>query len=123
MCEVPLYTSASRGAALISPKVFIKLFCKSQFPQKSVILFYILVIMKANLTDLCGDRLVQNDDINTLCEMITRSGPRLLTDLCRANMAHVRRSKPDHGLGVLVKAIVPFSTCSFFDWKWPGGLH
>ena len=123
MCEVPLYTSASRGAALISPKVFIKLFCKSPFPHKSVNLFYLLVIIKANLTDLCGDRLLQNDVINTLCEIITRSGPRLFTDLCRANMAYIRQSKPDHGRGVLVKALVPFLTCSLFDWKWPGGLH
>ena len=39
---------------LISHKVFLKSFCKSQFPHKSVNLFFILVIMKDELTDLWG---------------------------------------------------------------------
>ena len=40
---------------LISQNVFMKSFCKSQFPHKFVNLFCILVIMKNQLTDLCGD--------------------------------------------------------------------
>ena len=41
-------------SALISQKVFIKSLCKSQFPRKSVNLFFILVIVKDKLTGLCG---------------------------------------------------------------------
>ena len=40
---------------LISQKVFIKSFCKSQFPHKSVNLFFISVMIKDKLTDLCGN--------------------------------------------------------------------
>ena len=39
----------------ISHKVFVKSFCKSQFPRKSVKLFFILATMKYKLTDLCGN--------------------------------------------------------------------
>ena len=43
-------------AGLVSntQKEFIKSFCKSQFPHKSVNLFHILVIMKDKLTNLWG---------------------------------------------------------------------
>ena len=37
----------------ISRKVFIKLFCKSKFPRKSVNSFFILVMIKDKLTELC----------------------------------------------------------------------
>ena len=40
---------------LISHKVFLKSFYKSQFPHKSVILFFTLVIVKDKSTDLSGD--------------------------------------------------------------------
>jgi len=50
---------------LISHKVFVKSFCKSQFPHKFVN-FFILVIMKDKVTDLCGNKLLQND-FETLC--------------------------------------------------------
>ena len=49
--EIP----SALGPALISQKVFIKSFCKSQFPHKSVNLFFILVIIKDKLTNLCGN--------------------------------------------------------------------
>ena len=39
---------------VISQKVLIKSFCKSQFPREFVNLFFILVIIKDNLTDLWG---------------------------------------------------------------------
>ena len=39
----------------ISHKVLIKSFCKSQFPHKSVNLFFILIIIKDKLTNLCGN--------------------------------------------------------------------
>ena len=35
--------------------VYIKSFCISQFPHKSVIVSFKLVIMKDELTDLCGN--------------------------------------------------------------------
>ena len=42
-------------SGLTSQKVFIKLFCKSEFTHKSVNSFFILVMIKNNLTDLCGN--------------------------------------------------------------------
>ena len=39
---------------LISHKVFVKSFCKRQFPYKPINLFFILVIVKDKLTDLRG---------------------------------------------------------------------
>jgi hypothetical protein len=49
--------------------VFLKLFCKSQVPHKSVNLFFILVAVKDKLTDLWGSWLLQNDFYNTLSEV------------------------------------------------------
>ena len=43
----------------ISQKVFIKSFCKSQFPHKYVNLFFISVTTTDKLTGLCGNRLLQ----------------------------------------------------------------
>ena len=40
---------------LVSQKVFIKLFCKSQFPHQSVNLSFIVTNMKDKLTNLCGN--------------------------------------------------------------------
>ena len=40
---------------LISLKVFIKSFCKSQFPHKSVNLSFIITDLKDKLTSLCGN--------------------------------------------------------------------
>ena len=54
---------------LISQKVFIKSFYKSQFPQKSVNISSIITYMKDKWTDLCGNWLWQNDFINTVCWM------------------------------------------------------
>ena len=42
---------------LISQKVLMKSFYKSRFPHKSVNLFSVLVIVKDDLTNLCGNRL------------------------------------------------------------------
>ena len=39
---------------LISHKVFLKSFCKSQFPHKFVNLFFILIKVTDKLTDLWG---------------------------------------------------------------------
>ena len=41
--------------ALISQKGFIKSFCNSQFPHKSVNLSFISVMLKDKLTSLCGN--------------------------------------------------------------------
>ena len=54
---------------LISQKVFTKTFCRSQFPHKFVDSFFVLVIIKDELTDLCGNELLQSDFVNTLCEI------------------------------------------------------
>ena len=47
----PLFTL---NIASVLAFVFMKLFCKSQFPHKSVHLFLISVIVKDELTALCG---------------------------------------------------------------------
>jgi hypothetical protein len=39
----------------IQHKMILKSFCKSQFPQKIVNLFFTLVMVKAKFTDLCGN--------------------------------------------------------------------
>jgi hypothetical protein len=57
----------SSGADIISPKVFITSFCKSQFLHKSVNLSFIITYIKSKLTDLCGNKLLQNYSVNTLC--------------------------------------------------------
>ena len=63
-----LRSRASHTHTLIIHKLFIKSFYKSQFPHKSVNLSLLFTNMKNKLTDLCGNRLLQNDFINTLCE-------------------------------------------------------
>jgi len=59
---------------VISRKVFIKLFCKIQFPHKSVNVLFITEIMKDTLTDLCGNWFLQNDCINPSCEIRPSAG-------------------------------------------------
>jgi len=46
---------------LVSHKASINSFCKNQFPQKSVNLFFRLVTMRDKLRDLCGNCLLPND--------------------------------------------------------------
>ena len=46
-----------------------KSFCRSQFPHKSVNMFFTLVIIKDKSTNLCGNSNLQNDGINTFCEI------------------------------------------------------
>ena len=48
-------------------------FCKSQLPHRSVNLFFVITHVRNELTNLCGNRLWQNDFINTLCEI--KTGP------------------------------------------------
>ena len=43
-----------RQQDLISQKVFTKSICESKFPHKFVNLFFMSVVMKDKLTDLCG---------------------------------------------------------------------
>ena len=56
---------------LISQKVFIKSFCKGQFPHKSVKLSLHCMIKE---TDLCGHQLLQSNFINTACEIRAERG-------------------------------------------------
>ena len=69
--ETPEAETLGRCWKVISPKVFIKSFCISQFSHKSVNLFFILVMIKEVLADLCWNRLWQNGCINTFCEIKT----------------------------------------------------
>ena len=50
-------------------EIFVKSFGKSQFPHKAVNLSFIIANLKNILTDLCGNRLFQNNVINTFCEI------------------------------------------------------
>ena len=62
----PQMTSAGRGVrGSISHKEFITSFCKSLFPDELVKLSFIITNIKNRLTDLCGNRLLQNDLMNT----------------------------------------------------------
>jgi hypothetical protein len=58
-----------RCSDFISQKVFIKSVCTSQFPYKSVNLFFILAILKDQLTDLCGNWRMQKDFVKTSCKI------------------------------------------------------
>jgi hypothetical protein len=62
-------TSGHKLANSISHDVFLKSFCNSQFPHKSVSLSFILVMMAVKLTDLLGNSFLQNNTINTFCEI------------------------------------------------------
>ena len=53
----------------ISQRVFIMSFRKSRLPHKSVDSFFMFVVIKDKLTDLCGNELLQNNFINTLCSI------------------------------------------------------
>ena len=57
------------GGVFISHKVSLQSFCTSQFPHKSVNLFFILLVAKDKFTDLWGSGLLPNDIMNTLCEV------------------------------------------------------
>jgi hypothetical protein len=60
-------------SALILQKVSIIFFCKSQFPHKFVDSSFMIANAKNRLTGLCGNRLLPNDVINTLCEISSTS--------------------------------------------------
>ena len=57
------------SCSLVSHKVFSRLFCESQLPHKSVNVFFIISNVTNNLKNLCGNWLLQNDFINTFCEI------------------------------------------------------
>ena len=52
--EIPHFTEHSKRLAFISHKVFMKSFCRSEFPRNFVNLVLILVTVKDKLTDLRG---------------------------------------------------------------------
>ena len=53
----------------ISIKVLLKPFCRSQLPHRSVNLSFTITNLENKLTDLYGNRLLQNDFEYTLCEI------------------------------------------------------
>ena len=53
----------------ISQKVFMKPFCKTQFPYKFIDVSFIITHIKNKLTNLFGNWLLQNDIINTFCQI------------------------------------------------------
>jgi len=67
----PLRIFCSRGTPpppYLTQSVF-KVVVQTSIPTQSVNLFFLLVTVKDELTDLWGCRLVQNDFKNTLCEI------------------------------------------------------
>ena len=66
------------GSTFISQKVFIKSFCKGEFPPKSVNVSFIITHMKNRMTDLCRNPILQNNFENTFCEINLGSGSLLL---------------------------------------------
>ena len=68
----PAPATRPRPPSLISQKVLIKSFGKSQFTHKFANLFVTLVIIEDTLTDLCNNWLLQNDFTNTFCEIKPR---------------------------------------------------
>ena len=56
-------------STLISHRLFLESFCRSQFPHKSVNLSFTITNIKNNMTDLRGNWVLQNDLKNTLCEI------------------------------------------------------
>jgi len=62
----------------MSHKVFLKSFCKRQFPHKSVNVFSALVMIKDKLTNLCENRFLQNDCIDCIDTFCT------VTSVCLA---------------------------------------
>ena len=50
-------------------------FCNTQFPHKSVNVSVIITNIKNKLTNVCGNRLLQNKFMNTACEIT--SAPQL----------------------------------------------
>jgi len=78
---------------VVSQKMFIKPFCKSQVPLKSVNSFFISLILQDKLTNQRGNLLLQNHCINTLCE-IKAPG---LTQLVRLNRPRHSQNSKNHG--------------------------
>ena len=65
-------TQLAQGAGepkLISHKVFLKSFYISHPPHRSVNLSFTVTNVKNTMTDLCGNRLVKNDFMNTFYEI------------------------------------------------------
>ena len=72
LCTLKLSTRAQLGytaKAFMSHKVFLTLFYRSQFPHKSVNLFFISKVVNDELTDLLESGLWKNTSINTFCEI------------------------------------------------------
>ena len=62
-----------RLTGLISHNVFIRSVLKGQFPHKFVNLSFMITNVKNKLTDLRGNCFLQNNFIETFCEMRSRS--------------------------------------------------
>jgi len=74
-------------------------FCKSQFPHKSAKSFFILVIVKNEMTDLWGSLLLQNDLYNILCKIIAVLRPVVAKQ--RGDISLVLRILPPSGCATL----------------------
>ena len=70
-CGRPPAPMCADSPEFISQNCFTMSFGKSQFPHKSVNIFFILVMIKDKLTDLSGNRLLQTDFRITFCEINT----------------------------------------------------
>ena len=64
----------SAHRCLILQKVFTKMFCEHQFPHKSVDVSFIITKIRDQLTNLCGNLLLQNDFLNCSCAIMSVEG-------------------------------------------------
>ena len=60
---------AERLMVLIPLTVFLKSFCSNRLFHKSVNLSFTITYIKTELTDSCGNGLLQNDLRNILCQI------------------------------------------------------
>ena len=81
-------------STLISHRVFILSICRSRPPHKSINLSYTIIDIKDELTDWCGNGLLQNVVANNLCEMNSVTPPKHATNTTSGQACYQENTKP-----------------------------
>ena len=100
----------------ISPKVFLRSFCKGRFPHKSVNLSFNVTDMKNKLTDLCGNRLLQSDFKNTWCRWLLNFYQSLLVTVKNVEYLVTKRLKGRGHAGIHTQIWFYHSSISCLEW-------
>ena len=92
---------------VISQNVFIKSFCKRQFPHKSVNLSFINTNTKNKLMNLCGNGLLRNGFQNAFCGIRGEEAslPNEAGTIKRGLRTLTCKLRPGYGLDCLIYAI------------------